>query len=165
VIPVAEIQFYDVIVFVHVAAVVLGFGPTFGYPFFQAVVERGSPRSLPAMFRGMHAASTYLVTPAFLVVIAAGLYLVIFEDRYDFSPLFVQVGLAVVVILLALNFLFFLPHEKRAIELSERDVAAAETGDVQLSDEYLEVSKKLERVGTLAGLLVIVTVFFMVVKP
>ena len=163
--PVAEIQFYDVIVFVHVAAVVLGFGPTFGYPFFQAVVERVSPRSVPAMFHGMHTASTYLVTPAFLVVIAAGLYLVIFEDRYDFSPLFVQVGLAVVVVLLALNFLFFMPHEKRAIELSERDVAAAGQGEVELSEEYWAVSKKLAQVGTLAGILVIVTVFFMVVKP
>ena len=60
----ADIQLYDLVLFVHVAAVVVAFGATFGYPFFQAVVERISPRSVPAMLRAMHMSSRYLVLPA-----------------------------------------------------------------------------------------------------
>jgi hypothetical protein len=160
---VAEIRFYDVVVFVHVTAVVVAFGATFAYPFFQAVVERASPRSVPAMFRAMHTTSRYLVVPGALVVLAAGVYLTI--ERWDFGQLFVIVGLFVVVVVIILGATFFDRHESRAIELAQRDVAAAGAGDVVLSDEYWEVSKRITRVGMLASLLILVAVFFMVVKP
>lgn len=160
---VAEIQLYDVVVFVHVTAVVVAFGATFAYPFFQAVVERSSPRSVPAMFRAMHTTSRYLVVPGALVVLAAGVYLTI--ERWDFGQLFVVVGLFVVVVVIILGATFFDRHESRAIELSQRDVAAAGAGEVVISDEYWEVSKRITRVGMLASLLILVAVFFMVVKP
>ncbi len=160
---VAKIFFYDVAVFLHVTAVVVAFGATFAYPFFQAVVERVSPASVPAMFRAMHTASRYLVTPGLLVVLAAGTYLTI--DRWDFGYLFITVGLAIGLVLLVLGPAFFDRHEARLIELSERDVAAAGGGEVELSEEYWQVSKRFARVGMLASLLVLVAVFFMTVKP
>jgi hypothetical protein len=160
---VAEIELYDVVVFVHVTAVVVSFGATFAYPFFQAVVERSSPRSVPAMFRAMHTTSRFLVVPGALVVLAAGIYLTI--ERWDFGQLFVIVGLFVVVVVIILGATFFDRHESRAIELSQRDVAAAGAGDVVLRDEYWEVSRRITRVGMLASLLILVAVFFMVVKP
>ena len=159
----ADVRFYDLMVFVHVTAVVVAFGATFAYPFFQTVVERTSPRSVPAMFRAMHATSRYLVVPGALVVLAAGLYLTI--DSWDFGQLFVIVGLFVIVVVIILGATFFDRHEARAIELSQRDVAAAGAGEVVLSDEYWEVSKRISRVGMLASLLILVAVFFMVVKP
>ncbi len=160
---VAEIQLYDVVVFVHVTGVVVAFGATFAYPFFQGVVERVSPRSVPAMFCAMHTTSRYLVIPGAVVVLAAGIFLTI--DRWDFGHLFVTVGLSVIAIVILLGASFFDHHEARAIELSERDVAAAGAGEVELSEEYWEVSKRIARVGMLASLLVLATVFFMVVKP
>lgn len=159
----AEIQVYDVVVFVHVTAVVVAFGATFAYPFFQAVVERVSPRSVPATFRAMHVTSRYLVVPGALVVLASGIYLT--SDRWDFGYRFVIVGLSIVVVVIILGATFFDRHEARAITLSERDVAAAGLGEVELSEEYWEVSKRIARVGMLASLLIVVTVFFMVVKP
>ncbi len=160
---VADILFYDVMVFVHVTAVVVAFGATFAYPFFQAVVERVSPRSVPAMWRATHAASHYLVIPGSLVVLAAGIYLTV--DRWDFGYLFITVGLSIIVVLILLGVAFFDRHEARAIELSERDVAAAGAGEVELSAEYWEVSKRVARVGMAASLLILVAVFFMTVKP
>jgi hypothetical protein len=56
---------------------------------------------------------------------------------------------------------FFRPNTARALELAERDLAAGDT----LSAEYAEVSKKLENGGKLAGAIVAVTIFFMVVQP
>jgi hypothetical protein len=160
---VAEILFYDVVVFVHVTAVILAFGATFAYPFFQVVTERVSPRSVPAMWRATHTASHFLVIPGSLVVLAAGLYLTI--DRWDFGYLFITVGLTIIVVLILLGVAFFDRHEARAIELSERDVAAAGDGEVVLSEEYWEVSKRVARVGMLASVLILATVFFMTVKP
>jgi hypothetical protein len=160
---VAEILFYDVVVFIHVTAVVVAFGATFAYPFFQAVIERASPRSVPAMWRATHTVSRYLVIPGSLVVLAAGIYLTV--DRWDFGYLFITVGLTIIVVLILLGVAFFDRHEERAIELSERDVAAAGDGEVVLSEEYWEVSKRVARVGGLASLLILVTVFFMTVKP
>lgn len=160
---VAEILFYDVVVFVHITAVVVAFGATFAYPFFQAGVERMSPGSVPAMLRAMHTTSRYLVTPGSLVVLASGIYLTI--DRWDFGQLFVIVGLSVVVVLIFLGAAFFDRHEARAIELAERDVAAAGGDEVVLSEEYWEVSRRFARVGMAASLLILLAVFFMAVKP
>jgi hypothetical protein len=160
---VAAIQLYDVVLFVHVTAVVVAFGATFAFPFFQAGVERISPRSVPAMLRAMHTTSRYLVTPGSLVVLASGVYLTI--DGWDFGQLFVIVGLSVVVALIVLGAAFFDRHEARAIALAERDVVAAGRGEVVLSEEYLQVSRRFARVGMAASLLILVALFFMVVKP
>ena len=35
----------------------------------------------------------------------------------------------------------------------------------RLSEEFLAVSRRIGQVGTLAGLIVVVAIFFMVVKP
>jgi hypothetical protein len=159
----AEIRPYDLALFVHVAAVVIAFGPTFAYPFFQATVERLSPGGVPAMLRAMHTSSRYLVTPGLLVVLASGIYLTI--DGWDFDQPFVVVGLSIVVGLMILGATFFDRHEVRLIELSERDVLAAGTGEVQLSEDYWRVSKRFARAGLAASLLVVVALFFMTAKP
>lgn len=160
---VGAIHLYDVVLFVHVGAVVVAFGATFAYPFFQAVVERVSPRSVPAMFRAMHAASRYLVTPGLFVVLAAGIYLT--ADRWDFGYLFVTAGLAIIAVLAVLGLTFFDRQEARLIELSERDVTAAGAGEAELSEEYWEVSRRFARVGMLASVLVLAALFLMTVKP
>jgi hypothetical protein len=159
----AAIQLYELGLFVHVAAVVVALGPTFAYPFFQAAVERRSPRSVPVMFRAMHTSSRYLVTPGLLVVLASGIYLTI--DGWDFDQLFVVVGLSIVLGLMVLGAIFFDRCEAQLIELSERDVREAGAGDVQLSDEYWRTSKRFARVGAVASLLVVAALFFMTVKP
>ena len=158
-----EIRLYDFVLFVHIAAVVVAFGPTFAYPFFQTVVERVSPRSVPAMLQAMHTTSRYLVTPGLLVVLASGIYLTV--DGWDFGQRFVVVGLVVVVVLIVLGATFFDRHEVRLIELSKRDVAAVGARERVLSADYWVVSKRFARVGIVASLLIVVALFFMAVKP
>lgn len=163
VLPSADIRLYDLVLFVHVAAVVVAFGATFAYPFFQVGVERASPRSVPAMLHAMHATSRYLVVPGSLVVLASGIYLTL--DGWSFDQLFVVVGLVVAVSLILLGAIFFDPLERRAIDLAERDVAAAADGDTVFSDEYKALSKRFAVAGIAASLLVVIAVFFMAVKP
>ena len=56
---------------------------------------------------------------------------------------------------------FFSPQVRKAKELAERDLEAGDT----LSPEFEAVGQRIGQVGTLAGLIVVVTIFFMAYKP
>ena len=159
----ATVQFYDVVVWVHITAAIVAFGPTFGYAFFQMVAERTDPRSVPTVMSAMSMIDRYLVTPGVLVVIAAGIYLTI--DRWDFGDPFVGFGILAALVLLGLGHGFFLPAERKLTEMARRDIAAAGDGEVKLGDDYMALSKRTGQIGTFAGLLVIITVYFMTAKP
>ncbi len=56
---------YKIGLFLHVLAVVLAFGPTFGYGVFISVGRSNSPRSVPAMLaRDPDSTTAILVNPA-----------------------------------------------------------------------------------------------------
>ena len=161
-IPLA-VQFYDVVLWLHITAAVLAFGPTFGYAIIQTVAERTDPRAIPAIMRGFSTVDRYMVTGGSLVLIAAGLYLTI--DAWEFSDAFVSFGIVAILVLLGLLHGFFLPNERKLAALAERDAAASPAGEVKLSDEYWAASKRVGQIGTLAGIIIILTLYFMTAKP
>jgi uncharacterized membrane protein len=160
----ASIEFYDVVLFLHAAAVLLAFGPTFGYAFFQGFAERFFPRSIPNVMRTFGTVDRFLVIPGMLVILATGVYLVL-EGPWDWEDTFVNVGLTGIIVLLVLQFAVLGRIERRLAELAERDIAASGSGDVELSDEYWAASKRSAIWGSLAGVVILVILFFMVVKP
>lgn len=156
----ATITGYGVGLFIHVLAVVLTFGPTFAYGIFIGVAERSAPGSVPAVLRGIQATDRYLVRPGLIVVLLAGIYLLI-DGHISASESWVGVGFVAIVVLFGMVHGFFKPNTERALELAERDLAAGDT----LGAEYAAASKKLENGGKIAGLVIAITIFFMVVKP
>lgn len=154
------VTFPEVILAIHIMAVVVAFGVTFAYPIIFAVFGKADPRSLPALYRAVHAVGTRLILPGLAVVIVAGIYLA--SHLHMWSHFFVQWGLAAAIVLGASGGLFFSPTERRLIELAERDVAAAGAGEVAVSAEHEALSKRLAIVGTSFSLLVLVTIFVMV---
>lgn len=156
----ATITGYQIGKFVHVLAVVVAFGPTLAYPIFAAVAQNSAPRSVPAVLRGIIRADRFLVTPGMIVLLGAGIYL-LSEGNWPSNASWVEVGFAAIVVLFAMVHAFFGPRSRRALEIAERDLAA---GD-QLSPEFEALSKQIARVGQLATLIVVVAIFFMVVKP
>jgi uncharacterized membrane protein len=155
----ATITAYSVGLFIHILAVVLAFGPTFGYGFFIGFADTKAPAAVPAVNRAVRMTNLFLVTPAMIVVLAAGIYLMAKGDWGNQS--WITVGFVAIIVLFGLVHGFFNPRTRKAIELSERDLAAGG----ELSDEYRRVSAQMARVGQLAGLIVAVAIFFMVVKP
>jgi uncharacterized membrane protein len=151
---------YKMALFLHILAVVLAFGPTFGYGFFVAAAEGSSPRSVPTVLRAVQTVDRYLVQPGLIVVLLAGIYLLA-DGPWEAGDAFISVGFLAIIVLLGLSHGFFRPQTARALELAERDLRAGDT----LSDEYGAISKRLENVGKLAGLIVAVTIFFMAYKP
>ena len=155
----ATITGYSVGLFIHVLAVVLAFGPTFAYGIIFSVMPQ-HPRSAPALFDAIRKVDNYLVNPGTLVVLLAGIYLMS-DGHWDGSEAFIAVGFVAIVALLGLQHAFFRPQGRKAQELAERDLKAGDT----FSAEFEEVSRRLGTVGPIAGLIVVVTIFFMVVKP
>jgi len=150
---------YKIALFLHILAVVLAFGPTFGYGFFFSVTPQ-FPRATPAIIAGVQKIDRYLVTPGMIVLLLAGIYLLA-DGPWDASDAFVSIGFLAIIVLFGLQHGFFRPQSARARELAERDL---QSGD-ELSPEYTAVSERLSKVGSLAGLIVVVTVFFMAYKP
>ena len=155
----ATIGGYDIGAFLHVLAVVLAFGPTFGYAIFFSVVPQ-FPRATPGLLAGVQKTDRFLVSPGMIVVLLTGIYLLV-DGPWETSATFISVGFFAIVALLGLQHGFFRPQTAKAKALAERDL---KSGDV-LSDEFTALSQRIGQVGSLAGLIVVVTIFFMVVKP
>ncbi len=152
---------YKIALFLHILAVVLAFGPTFGYGILFSVLPN-YPRATPAVLAGIQKIDRYLVSPGLIVVLLAGIYLLIAsDDAWDGGDAFISVGFLAIIVLFGLQHAFFRPQTAKAKELAERDLKAGDT----FSDEFGAVSERLSNVGKLAGLIVVVTIFFMSYKP
>lgn len=160
---VTAVTFYDVVLFFHILAVVLAFGPTFAYPVFLAVAERTDPRSIPAVGRGI-AAWDRIGIMLLVVILAAGLYLVADNPAWSFGDFYVSFGFVAVIVLGGLAGAYFTPNTRKLIELAERDLAAS-APDAELSAEFQALNRRVGQVGTLAGILVIITIYVMTAKP
>jgi uncharacterized membrane protein len=161
--PVAAVDFYDVIRWVHISAVVIAFGPTFAYGIFFSTAQRADARSLPVTLQAIARIDRSLVTIGAIVVFATGIYLTI--DRFSFGDVFVNVGMLAVIVLLGLTHAFFLPSYRQGSELLKQDIEDAGAGEVKLSTEFERLSRRLAQVGMLAALIVVVTIYFMTAKP
>jgi hypothetical protein len=150
---VAEVQFYDVVVFFHILAVVLAFGPTFAYGAFFAAAGKTNPAALPTIGRVVVSWSRVATRLGILVILITGLYLV--DDRWDFADFFASWGIIASLILFAMSQWYFIPSTERFVE-------AAEAGR---QDEVQELAAQQAKVGPIAGILVILTIYVMTAKP
>lgn len=157
---IAEIQGYYVVLFIHILAVVVGLGITFGYGLFMGFTQKHAPRSVPAVFRATLVSDRFIVTPALIVILLAGFWMV--SDReYSLGESWISVGILAVIILGGMVHGFFGPRMRKGIEIAERDL---EKGDT-FSPEFDAIAKQLAIGGQFAGLVIAVTIFFMTVKP
>ena len=152
---------YKIALFFHIVAVVVAFGPTFGYALVLSVSPQ-FPRSTPAVMEGVQRIDRYLVNPGMIVLLFAAIVLMISGNNvWDSGSFFIVWGWIAIIALFGLQHGYFQPAVRRAREIAERDL---ETGDT-LSPEFDAVSRQYGQVGTAAGVLVIVTIFIMVYKP
>jgi hypothetical protein len=154
---------YDVILAVHIMAVVIAFGVTFAYPIMFAVGARRDPRSLPVLHRVEYTIERVLINGGLVLVLGAGIFLA--SDGHHWSEFFVQWGLGAVVVIGALVGAVMIPTAKRAETIAERDIAAAGDGPIEMGEEYRALVRRLSTVGSLLSLLVLVTILFMTIQP
>jgi hypothetical protein len=158
-------SFYEVVLAIHIMAVVIAFGVTFAYPIMFAVAAKHDPRSLPLVHRIEYTVERMLINPGLGLVLLAGIYLA--SKGHYWSDFFVQWGLAVVVVIGALTGAVMIPTAKRAELVAARDLATIDAGtpgaepSVEMSEEYRALVRRLSTVGSLLSLLVLVTIAIM----
>ncbi|HZB75503.1 MAG TPA: DUF2269 family protein [Solirubrobacteraceae bacterium] len=156
----AAITAYSVSVFIHVTAVVVGFGATFAEAVMFPVAQKLDPRHLPYVHRLQLAINRRLATPALLVVIVTGIYQVS-EGDWSFGDPWISVTFLIVIVIGGLLGAYFVPSDRRLGAQVERDLA--ETGAP--SESYLAGARKQGAIGGLTGFLLVLAIFLMVTKP
>jgi uncharacterized membrane protein len=157
------VAFYEIVIALHIIAVVIAFGATFAYPVILGAVVRTDPRALPAAYSAIHAISRRIINPGLAAILIFGIYLA--SKLHLWHAFFVQWGLGVVVVLGALEGAYIGPREKRLVAVAQADIASAgPDGEVVQSAEHRALSRSVGAVGALMDLLVVVTIFFMVAR-
>ena len=151
------IGFYDVVLTVHILAVVIAFGVVFAYPVIDAQVRRASPGDLAALHRLHVVIARRVVTPAMTVVLVAGLYLAT-RDPWSLGDPWISATFAILFVLFGLTGAVLVPTDQRLADLAERDGGAP-------SADYEREARKAAIFGAIALLLVVVAIFLMVAKP
>jgi uncharacterized membrane protein len=155
---------YEISVFIHITAVVVGFGSTFAEAIMFPVAMKAGKHHLPYVHRLQLAINQYFATPALVVVLATGFYQVGKADL-QFGDFWLSGTFAIVIILGGLIGAYFIPTDRRLGPMVEREIGAARGDDVVLSDDYQRAARTEGIVGAVAGLLIVLAVYLMVTKP
>jgi hypothetical protein len=156
------VAFFEVVLALHILAVVFAFGATFAYPVFVNAISKANPRAVPALYRAFHAVSRMVIMPGLAVVVICGIYLA--SKLHVWNSFFVQWGLGVAIVIGAVEGMFLSPNEKRLVEVAEQDLATAGDGPVTFSAEHDTLVRRIGAVGASMDLLVLLTILFMVLK-
>jgi hypothetical protein len=157
------VAFFEVVLALHILAVVFAFGATFAYPVLLGTITKADTRALPALYRALHAISQRVIMPGLALIVIFGIYLA--SHLHMWSAFFVQWGIGVSIVIGAVEGAYLGPREKRLIEVADRDLADAGEGPVTYSAEHDALVRRIGGIGALMDLLIVLTIIFMVIKP
>jgi uncharacterized membrane protein len=157
----AVIDGYTVSLFLHISAVVVGFGATYALAISFPVAIGRDTRHLPFVHALAVAINRWLATPALVIILVTGLYQVS-DGGFSMGDPWISASFAILIVLGGLIHGFFIPMDRRLGALATQELAA---GAAELSPEYQAGSKRSGMVGGLAGVLILLAIFLMVAKP
>jgi uncharacterized membrane protein len=155
---------YELSLFVHITAAIIGLGVTFAEGLTYPVAMRLDPRYLPYKHALQLTINGFLALPALVVVFATGLYQVS-ELNYELGDFWLSGSITIVAVLAVMVGAYFIPEDRRLKAMAERDIAASGSGEIEISNEYRRRVRIEAALGTVADLLVIAAVYLMVTKP
>jgi hypothetical protein len=159
----ADVEFYNVVLFFHITSVVLAFGPTFAYGLFIAIAQREGGVAVPAVGRSIVTWDRIAGTLGMVVILISGIYMASSDARgWEFSDFFISWGFVAILLLFGLVHGYFGPRTRKAVELAERDLGGSEG---KLSTEFDALSAQIAKVGSAAGLVIVLTIYVMTAKP
>jgi integral membrane sensor domain MASE1 len=153
-----SLTFDNVLLVIHVAAVLVAFGVLLGYPIFVLVGNSiMEPRGLPLFHRAQQQLIRRLVTPGLATVVVTGLVLA--EDLGTLQTFYVELGILAAIALGAITSCYLSPRELRLAEMAERDLRS---DAAVLSREYEALSGQVAKVTRLASGIVLATILVMI---
>ena len=158
---------YDFSVFLHVSAVMVGFGSAFSESVMFPVAMKMSARHLPFIHRMQLTLNQFFVLPAVVVVAATGIYQMD-EGGWDYGDFWVGAVIAILIVIALINIFFFIPTDRRLLPIIQKAVADAGDRELGLNDlpqTYQRWGRAEGYVGAFMGVLLIFAVFCMTTKP
>jgi Predicted integral membrane protein (DUF2269) len=147
------VQFYDVVLWVHILAFFIAFGPTYGYGIFMAAAGKAGPVAMTEAVKAMMKWDRIAITTGAIVLLVTGHYMAA-DGPYEVSDFFVNWGNIAILVILGMTHAFFVPRERRVI-------AALDQGN---EAEAQAMGQKIGMVGAFMGVFVIVTIYVMTAK-
>ncbi len=147
------LRVYDVILSLHVMAVVVAFGVVFTYPVVLPWLRRHHPGSMAVAHQVQGRLGSSLISPAATVALLAGAYLA--TDAGLWSEVWVTIPLIILQAILGVGGAVFAPAERRLAELASGDIA---------SPEYDAAFKRIMPLYVAVAVAVLVAIFLMVTK-
>jgi uncharacterized membrane protein len=161
------VENYEFSIFLHITAVVVGFGATFSESVMFPVAMKMSARHLPFVHRLQLVLNQFFAIPAALVIAATGVYQVD-KLNFDYGDFWLSGTITILVVLFLVNVLFFIPVDRRLLPIIEKAIADAGDRELTLQDlppTYQRLGRAEGIVGSIMGILLIVAIYFMVTKP
>ncbi len=142
----------------HIVAAAVWFGGTVYVEALMANAMRtGDPQIMGTVAMRVGRTNPRIFGGAGVLTLGFGLWLVLAEDAWEFSDLFVSVGFLVAIVGIALAILFFTPQMKKI------EAIVAERGPAD--PEVRERGKRISMVAHMMTLLLTIAMVFMVIKP
>jgi uncharacterized membrane protein len=159
---------FPYLLFLHVAGAILAFGPTYAFGLYADLAERD--RSHVGFNNQARAAvSRRLVVPGTIAMGITGVLLIVSVGIPLFEPAYrwLQLGIVLYLGAIAWNVIVTRRHQARIAEIAEGLAAARERGEPAgpPPPEMAAHIQAVRRDGKALGVIVLVIVFLMVVKP
>jgi uncharacterized membrane protein len=151
------------LIFIHVLSAIVAFGPTFAFGVYGAQSGK-EPQHVNFMARANHHVADRLVLPAALSMPISGLLIIWAAGINLLGTRWLLLAIAVYVVAIAYVLLVQRPATIRLVELTAGPppAGAAPAGP---PPAVMETVARIRRGGMITGLLIVIIVALMVVKP
>ena len=155
---------YQLSVWIHVTAVVVGLGMTFAEAVLFPVAMKMDPRHLPYVHRLQLTINRYIANPALLLIVITGIYQVS-DAGWGFGSFWISATFVIVLSIGGLTGAYFIPADKRLEAMVTEEIKAAGDGPFTPSEEYQHQARIEGIIGSVTGLMIVIALYLMVVKP
>jgi len=144
----------EILLVLHIAAAGIWLGANVVQGLVPSLAARQSPQAVAGWYRVTADLSTKLYMPVGILLAATGIWLVLENDSFSFSSVFVSIGFATIIVGALLGkFVFETGAERAALA-----VESGEKGAIK------SAAGRLAAFGTVDTLLVLFTIVAMVIK-
>ena len=150
---------YRILLFLHVAVVIVGFGVIFALPFLQAFAERTSVGATRFTLRFSRRLENFLIYPGGVLALVFGIGLMMNDKTGYKDNMPAWLSIAIVWFLAAEALSVFVMRRTTAQALRSLDGVA---DDGSFPAAYMALSKRLQMVGGIIALSVVGITFLMV---
>ena len=154
---------FPYLLFLHVLGAIVGFGPTFAFPFIGAM-GGGEPQHGNFATRVSNTLAHRLVYPIGITLPITGAAMILVRGLNLADRAYWWLGLAIVLYVIAYAYSFFFQRKlvARVIELTSGPPAPGASGP---PPELRALVGRIQRGGMVTSILLLAIIFLMVVKP